>query len=366
MNMMTPTMLSLVSGAILVFGVTAQSRLREQLLDEARTRLVTWYTDPSKVTSPNVKDGVSVRLLNDDLMCGGERWPVVYAEFDIDGVAPVYVFNAAADMSKQTSWNPQVTSMQSMGEHPHEGAVAWAMIFTLPLLGDRGFLQWEVADANFDAEEFWLVFSTHNNGQLQPISPIQGTTAAQNFGGYHITKTPTGSHVVLTQQVNLHFWVPFPLHELLHFFPPAWDATVGFVKKFAAQARMLSATPCAKNQTVLPPFVFQKSPAPLVPASTRLWEEGERVPALVQQAKWSGFGFLLVTSFGVTLFIVGWRRGCRGDKDYGPGRKRSSWNIYTSRGLNSQDEDYRHDLDEARQDSSLLDQSDGELKEFTV
>eukprot|EP00959_Pyramimonas_sp_CCMP1952_P212336 4443103-Pyramimonas_sp.AAC.1 len=67
-----------------------------------------------------------------------------------------------------------------------------------------------MVDANFTTEEFWVVFTSLDTTALQQRKPAdQGTVSMQNcMGATHITKTPTGLHIVSSNQPNAH---SFPL-----------------------------------------------------------------------------------------------------------------------------------------------------------
>jgi hypothetical protein len=196
-------------------------------------------------------------MLKQDQPCGGDNVPVTFAEFDVQGAEPVDVFHTMLDTPAQKAWNPQMSSVKSLGDWKAEGARAWAVIFALPLISAREFVQWQVADANFSSQEFWLVFSTQNNGQLKKVNPIQsGATESQNcLGAYHITKKAGGgAHVIVTQQVNAHPFFAFPLHQVLNLFPPAWKGTMDFVKQMSGRARYLATS---GSTTDVPQYMLQ-------------------------------------------------------------------------------------------------------------
>jgi hypothetical protein len=253
--------LFVVLASWLFSSATAEKRWRETLLEQARLRILHWYTDPDLVENPQTRNGIEVRMLKQDQSCGGDKVPVTYAEFTVSGAQPIDVFHAMLDTPAQKVWNPQMASVQDLGDWKSEGARAWGVVFDIPLISDREFFQWQVADANFSTEEFWLVFSTQNNQQLKQISPIQaGATESQNcLGAYHITKHPEGAHVIITQQVNAHPFFMFPLHQILNFFPPAWSGTLDFVRQMSDRARHLAKT---GESPVVPSFMLQ-GPAPV-------------------------------------------------------------------------------------------------------
>jgi len=197
-------------------------------------------------------------MLKQNVPCGGDSVPVTFAEFDVAGARPVDIFNTMLDTPLQKKWNTQCSSVTPLGEWLDQGARGWAVIFKIPFVSEREFLQWQVADADFAKEEFWLAFSTQNNDDLQEKSPIRdGAVMAQNcLGAYHITKGPNGAHVVVTQQVNVHPFIAFPLHQVLDIFPTAWQGTIDFVNQMSHHARQLALAGASANETVAPAFML--------------------------------------------------------------------------------------------------------------
>jgi len=234
---------------------------RDVLLAQARTRIQSWYTDPSLTEAPRTRDGVTLRMLKKNMPCGGDLVPVTFAEFDVAGVRPVDVFNTMLDTPQQKNWNSQCSSVKPLGDWLNQGARAWAVTFTIPFVDKREFLQWQVADADVGKEEFWLTFSTQSNDELRKKAPItDGTVSAQNcLGAYHITKSPHGAHVVVTQQVNVHPFIPIPMHQVLDLFPAAWQGTIDFINQMSHQARQLAASGSSANYTAAPAFMLREA-----------------------------------------------------------------------------------------------------------
>jgi hypothetical protein len=196
--------------------------------------------------------------------------------------------------------------------------------FSIPVINDREFLQWQVAEANFTSEEFWLVFSTQNNDELKKISPIQaGATESQNcLGAYHITKHAEGAHVVITQNVNPHPFFPFPMHQVLSIFPPAWAGTLDFVHQMSENSRKLAAIGSSHNFTDAPPYMLQgpmqsSMQQPDTSPSLKIVGRAEAFPALKPSkaseigSSFPGSGMFLVigvlsaVAFAVAGFSVG-------------------------------------------------------------
>jgi len=220
-------------------------------------RIGHWYRDPDLVEASEVRSGISLTMLKHDQVCASDVVPVTFAEFNISGARPVDVFNSLLDTPAQRDWNPQCAAVKALGDWHDEGARAWAVNFHILFLNVEIF-QWQVADANFATEEFWLVFSTQNNSELLAKSPlVAGATESSNcLGSYHITKSANGAHVVITQQVNAHPIFPFPLHQILKFFPLAWKGTIDFVSELSDRSRYQASLGWSANRTVAPAFML--------------------------------------------------------------------------------------------------------------
>lgn len=255
---MRPALRCIVFAACFSSSVAAD-RWREVLLREARERILSWYTNASLVEAPQIRSGINVSMKKQDMLCGGDTVPVTFAEFDVVGARPIDVFHTMLETSKQKEWNPQCASATRLGDFPHRGVRAWAVTFNIPFVSKREFLQWQAADANFSKEEFWLVFSTQKNEELRKISPVPaGSVESQNcLGAYHITKTHAGAHVVITQHVNVHPFFMFPLHQVLSFFPPAWQGTIDFVNQMGRHSKELATSASPANFSQEPAFMLE-------------------------------------------------------------------------------------------------------------
>lgn len=342
-----------IVAAWLCQGAVSQKRWREVLLEQAHKRIEDWYTNPQLVEAPRTRQGIAVRMMKNDMMCGGDTVPVTFAEFDVEGARPVDVFNTMLETNKQKDWNNQVRSAVPIGDWPDEGARAWAVTFNIPLVNAREFIQWQVADADFANEDFWLAFSTQNNGDLERRHPVDGgTVESQNcLGAYHITKTLTGSHVIITQQVNVHPFFNLPLHQILDFFPVAWQGTINFVHEMSANARKLAALGAPLNNASAPAFMLAEPPQ--MQHNTSLVEQPQFVsraeafaePTAVTEAKasWLHIAFLVLAVPSCIL--------CFASAGFGAGR-------WAARGL----EAYRGDSgsgEEDLEDSGFLSSSSG-------
>mmetsp|Transcript_4530 Transcript_4530/g.8285 ORF Transcript_4530/g.8285 Transcript_4530/m.8285 type:complete len:339 (-) Transcript_4530:41-1057(-) len=204
--------------------------------------------------------GITVKMMKKDRECGGLGVPVTFVSFNISGVRPVDVFNAMLDTQAEMKWNSECNSVTLIGEYPEQGARGWSVTFEFPLGGDRDFVQWQTADIDFEKEDFWLVYSTLNNDMLLRSHHLrEGAVSAQNcLGAYHITKNPDGStHVVMTQNVNVHIPLNFPVHLMLSLFPPAWKITIRFVQQLIDQSKLQASFGWDKTQTGAPAFMLQ-------------------------------------------------------------------------------------------------------------
>lgn len=250
-----------VAAACCFQGVASDTRWRETLLEQARLRIQSWYADPDLTEAPQTRNGITLRMLKKDMLCGGDVVPVTFAEFDVVGARPVDIFNTMLDTAGQTKWNRQCSSATALGDWEDKGARGWAVVFDVPFVEKREFVQWQVSDADLDKEDFWLVFSTQGNDELRKKHTMQKEAVdSQNcLGAYHITKNAKGSHVIVTQHVNAHPPFMFPLHKVLDFFPPAWQGTVDFVKEMSDNARQLSASGSSADKTDAPAFMLRQA-----------------------------------------------------------------------------------------------------------
>lgn len=243
---------------LLLLDVVLGTR-RAELLSTARLRILDWYTNASLMEEAAEQSGIKISMLKKDLPCGGDNVPVTYAEFTVRDARPVDVFNSMLNTSAQLEWNPQCLGAMPLGDFVDEGVRSWAVIFDFPILGDREMVQWQGAEADFDAEEFWLVFSTRDNEELlAKVEVPAGTVLAQNCAGaYHITKRPEGAHVILTQHVNFHPPIQFSMHQVLELFPPAWKGTEDFVSQLSQRSRQVSGWGHERSWTPAPPYMLQ-------------------------------------------------------------------------------------------------------------
>jgi hypothetical protein len=252
--------------AVLVFRhftiVSAGERWREVLLGQARQRILTWLRDSTLVEACGTREGITLHMLKEDQLCAGDHVPVTFAEFDVSGVRPVDIFRVMLNTPDQKKWNPQASSITDLGAYPELGARAWAVVFDLPVIKDREFFQWQVASADIEKQEFWLAFSTENNEKLKAKSALAtGAKESENcLGGYHITlNAQGGAHVVITQHVNAHPFFPFPLHQIMVLFPPAWTGTLEFVHELEGEAKKLFQLGAPPNHTGAPWYMLSDS-----------------------------------------------------------------------------------------------------------
>lgn len=297
-------------------------RWREILLGQARERIQTWYTDPSLMEAPKTRSGIAVSMMKQDMQCGGNAVPVTFAEFDVSGARPVDVFNTMLDTSAQTQWNHQCASATPLAERPEQGARGWSVVFDIPMVSNREFKQWQVVDADFVKQEFWLVFSTQNNEELQQKSqPLQGAVESQNcLGAYRITQGPNGAHVVITQHVNVHPFMSISMHQIMDLFPAAWQGTVNFVNQMGGSARQLALSGSDLTATDAPAYMLSEPPpqaqedraqASTLPSVAALRLVGREdvfpkiEPKAVAQARISPLQCLALVLFALSLFVCG-------------------------------------------------------------
>lgn len=242
-------------------NAAAQRGLRESLLAEARLRLSGWYSNQSLIEEPLIKNGVSLSMLRQDLSCEGSAVPVGFAEFEVVGARPVDIFNVVMNISGQKAWNPKVSSMRHVDDWPEEGISGWDNVFNLIFDKKIEFLVWQVADADFQKEEFWMATSTRHNTLLRSKSPAQANwiESANCLGGYYIRRSPRGSRVVITQHVNteLGFW--FPMHSILRMFPAAWQGMVDFIAHLSSQSRHQASLGWNATQLSAPAWMLTRS-----------------------------------------------------------------------------------------------------------
>lgn len=245
-------------------AVVGSERWREVLLTQAHQRM-SWLSDSRLIEQCGTREGIQLYMLKEDQMCAGDVVPVTFAKFVVNGVRPVDVFNTMLNTVEQKDWNPQAASITPLGDYPDLGARAYAVDFALPVVSDRELFQWQVADADFEKEEFWLAFSTEQNERLKAITSFApGATESSNcLGAYHITKTAEGTHVVITQHVNAHPPFPFPLHQIMNFLPAAWKGIVDFVTELKQRSQYQNGLDWQANRISGPAFMLQKASAPV-------------------------------------------------------------------------------------------------------
>mmetsp|Transcript_121368 Transcript_121368/g.223418 ORF Transcript_121368/g.223418 Transcript_121368/m.223418 type:complete len:357 (+) Transcript_121368:45-1115(+) len=263
---------------------------RDMLLQEARLRTLGWYADESLLDMPQEREGVTVRMLKEDQICAGQHVPVVFSEFTLPSVRPVDVFNAlATDPSPEGKRSPCGNAItESAGQFP-EGAIrAWSTEADAPVLGGLTFVQWEVVDANFANDTFWLVTSTLHNDKLleqHPVPPgdIDGDVCLIS---YYVTRTPEGgARVVGTRHVNFHFLSFIPFHWVYNYFPQAWEMTIICKDVLSKSAQVQRARNWSKDQTVLPDWMLGSDihgnafyPPGMNPWETVFAEHARRLP----------------------------------------------------------------------------------------
>jgi hypothetical protein len=246
------------------------------LLDQAHERILHWLGDPSLIEHCGTREDINLFMLKEDQMCAGSVVPVTFAEFTVKNARPVDVFNTMLNTKDQKKWNPQAAAIFHLGDYPSLGARAYAVDFALPIVSDRELFQWQVADADFQSDEFWLVFSTENNEQLKAKQPLAaGATESSNcLGAYRITRSPEGAHVIITQHVNAHPPFPFPLHQIMNFLPAAWKGVVDFVTNLKQRSQYQLGLGWPDDRVAGPAFMLQNAStaavalAPVVPSAS--------------------------------------------------------------------------------------------------
>jgi len=211
---------------------------------------------------PLEKDNISLTMLKHDLQCGDMAVPVGFAEFEVVGARPVDVFNTVMNVSAQPDWNSKASSVLLVGSWPEDGARGWDNAFNLIFDKKMEFLIWQVADADFENEEFWMATSTSNNDELRKLSPQRPDWIASDncLGAYRIRKSPRGASVVVTQHVNTRLGIWFPFHQVLQVFPIAWEGMVLFIQALMKASVGQSSRKWAMNRTVAPSWML---PQPL-------------------------------------------------------------------------------------------------------
>jgi len=234
--------------------------LRNLLLKEAHERIEQLYPDTSQLEDPKQKDGVTFRLTKDDKECGGDGVPVSFVEYDVPGSRPIDVFNVLTDASKQPTWDDHCAKMDPIGDFQDVQAQGYAGEFVAPgtpVAGREGY-EWMVVEANFTTEDFWVVFSTYENGDLKQKRPFDsGVVEMQNcLAGYHLTKTATGTHIVNTQQINSHSW-PLSARYVAN---QGWTSSVDFAAALKKEGAAQQAKGWNNTQVVVPAWMLVDRP----------------------------------------------------------------------------------------------------------
>eukprot|EP00929_Paragymnodinium_shiwhaense_P060817 TRINITY_DN30360_c0_g1_i6.p1 TRINITY_DN30360_c0_g1~~TRINITY_DN30360_c0_g1_i6.p1 ORF type:complete len:635 (+),score=170.58 TRINITY_DN30360_c0_g1_i6:783-2687(+) len=141
--------------------------------------------------------------------CGGDGVPLTYVEFEVKGARPIDVFNVMVDAEKQPNWDSSCRSMVPLGEWQGKRMRAFAGTFPAPPLASREAYEWQAANASFETEEFWVLFSTVNNEELEAKRDLDsGAIKMQNcLAAYKMSKSKDGgTHVITSQQINSHPW----------------------------------------------------------------------------------------------------------------------------------------------------------------
>lgn len=228
------------------------------MLAEAQTRIGVWHRSPAMLEPPLVKDGIALSMLKHDMGCGGGAVPVGFAEFIVPDVRPVDVFNTVMNVAGQANWNPKCDTMKFVGNWAEEGARGWDNVFNLIFNRKLEFLVWQVADVDFEREDFWMVTSTQNNSLLRAKSPKDKLWIESHncLGAYHISKNGTGARVVITQHVSTPMNFFFPFHEILKVFPFAWKGMLDFIKALSQQSKSQRLLGWSDNQTQQPQWLL--------------------------------------------------------------------------------------------------------------
>eukprot|EP00930_Biecheleria_cincta_P026279 TRINITY_DN18544_c0_g1_i1.p1 TRINITY_DN18544_c0_g1~~TRINITY_DN18544_c0_g1_i1.p1 ORF type:complete len:352 (-),score=46.03 TRINITY_DN18544_c0_g1_i1:236-1291(-) len=236
-------------------------RLRERLLCEAQTRIMNWYHGGEEaLEAPKEQDGVSLRLTVDHKPCGGDNIPVTFGEFEIIGVRPVDVFNVLADTAYETQWNSVIGTSAVLGTFPDQGAVGVQETYPtgIPFVKAREVFEWQVYNASFSNENFWVAFSTDDNQALHEKSPKKyDTVEVQNcLGAYHLRPSAQGSHVAFTQQLNSH---PFLVNSKV-VFEMSWRKQISFINSLRKRAAAQAKQGLGKMETGLPATLLEDNP----------------------------------------------------------------------------------------------------------
>jgi len=238
--------------------VRGSTQFRASLLELARSRINVFYSNKANLLQAKESQNIKFVLSKDDKTCGGEGVPLTFLEFDIDGARPVDAFNIISDIAKETSWDPTCTSVSMLGDFKENQAFAAAGTFSAKPFAAREIYEWMVVDANFSTEEFWVIMSSLDNDELhQRKPPMGGAIQMENcLAAYRLTRTPNGTHVINTQQLNSH---PWPLHAR-DVASIGWSASIEFGSAFRQKALEQFKLGWNATRTVLPRWMMEDKP----------------------------------------------------------------------------------------------------------
>lgn len=228
--------LALLASLLSPDAAAAETTVRDALLCEASYRLGSMFGDKSLLQGKKQKDGVTLRITKQSMMCGGNKIPITFGEFEADDVTPLDVFNVLADTAHQKEWDGLIASETGLGDFPDQEATGVALSFQAHPFSDRQVFEWQAYNASRDFGEFWVVFSTEDNARLhQKAAREDGAVHAQNcLAAYHIMAKPGGgAHVVFTSEVNAH---PFLLSAEF-IFNIMWTKTVDYINALRTRAQ---------------------------------------------------------------------------------------------------------------------------------
>eukprot|EP00931_Biecheleriopsis_adriatica_P010052 TRINITY_DN11114_c0_g1_i2.p1 TRINITY_DN11114_c0_g1~~TRINITY_DN11114_c0_g1_i2.p1 ORF type:complete len:470 (+),score=108.47 TRINITY_DN11114_c0_g1_i2:28-1410(+) len=328
--------------------------IREALLQEAKERLTTWYSDKEALNLPYWSYQVEVQQTKQWYLCdkkgGSMRVPVTFGEFNVTGASPVNVFNAVADVAKQTKWDSTVDEVNVLGDYREDGVRGVEMLLPsgIWLVPPREVYQWEAYNGSLESEEFWFVVSTSNVEPLHEVRHINREAVQANncLGAYWIRPCPKGgeancpagnptnccpaggSRVIFSSHVNVH---PPALITAKSIFDMSWPKQVEWINALKKQAVLLnkSANVFALNESSveLPAWLWQDPAEPPSSGSGANFSFPRRIIASpnyvtqfygLQQLRgsfvrsWWSSGFVyLACVAAVLLGIAGWRRRSR-------------------------------------------------------
>lgn len=224
--------------------------VREALMCEAKKRLSGWFEGGSqKFESPLSQDGVELRFMVGSRPCGGDDVPVMVANYSLDGVRPIHIFNALAHVELQKDWNPTMSEVKVLKDDAaaHVREVKLQYLTGVPGLPDRRIYEQEAFDVNDDGTEYWFAATSNNNENIKKLDSSAGSSgffdfeapveANSCFAAHHVRATKTGVYVVFTNEVNGH--PPFGLSPTL-VSKLTWRKTVDFISLLQKEALRLA------------------------------------------------------------------------------------------------------------------------------